>query len=91
MTTLSELCEREVINMKTGANLGRVDDLQIEETGARVEALVIYGRLRWFGLLGREESLVIPWRDIVSIGADVILVQSDLPLREEKIKKLLIF
>ncbi len=91
MTTLSELCEREVINMKTGANLGRVDDLQIGETDARVQALIIYGRLRWFGLLGREESLIIPWQDIVTIGDDVILVQSDLPPREGKTKKLLIF
>ena len=87
MTTLSELCEREVINMKTGANLGRVDDLQIGETDARVQALIIYGRLRWFGLLGREESLIIPWQDIVTIGDDVILVQSDLPPREGKTKK----
>ena len=73
------------------ANLGRVDDLQIEETHAHVQALIIYGRLRWFGLLGREESLIIPWQDIVTIGDDVILVQSDLPPREGKTKKLLIF
>ena len=72
MTTLSELCDREVINMKTGANLGRVDDLQIEETHAHVQALIIYGRLRWFGLLGREESLIIPWQDIVTIGDDAV-------------------
>ena len=48
MVTMYELCERDVINVTTGANLGRVDDLVIDEETATVQELVVYGRLRWF-------------------------------------------
>lgn len=89
--TLSELCEREVVSVKTGVNLGRVDDLEIDAADARVLALVIYGRLKLFGLLGREENLTIPWQDIVTIGTDVILVKTEPPAQEGKRKKLLNF
>ena len=89
--TLYELCERDVISVKNGANFGRVDDLEIDETTAQVRALVIYGRLRLFGLLGREEDLKIPWEEIVTIGSDAVLVSSEIPAPERRIKKLLKF
>ena len=91
MFTLYELCERDVVSVKNGANLGRVDDLRVDETTARVHSLVIYGRLKWFGLLGREEDLLIPWEEIVTIGSDVVLVNTELPPRERKLKKFLKF
>ena len=40
----------------------------------QVLSLIVYGRLRFFGLLGREEDRVIPWEDIEIIGEDTILV-----------------
>ena len=39
------------------------------------KAIVIRGRYRLFGLLGREEDTVIPWEDIQVIGEDTILVR----------------
>ena len=74
MFTLYELCERDVVSVKNGANLGRVDDLRVDETTARVQSLVIYGRLKWFGLLGRCDDICIKWEDIQVIGEDTILV-----------------
>ena len=44
------------------------------ETG-QVRALVVAGRLRLFGLLGREEDTVVPWEAVRRIGADIILVE----------------
>ena len=41
---------------------------------ARLTSIVVYGRLRLFGLLGREEDIVIRWPDIQVIGEDTILV-----------------
>lgn len=72
--TLYELSRKDVIQAQTGENLGRVDDLVLEEDGARVSRLVLRGRPRWFGLFGRDEDLEIEWKDIRSIGADVIMV-----------------
>lgn len=46
---------------------------------ARIESLLLLGRPRLFGLLGRDETLTIPWADIERIGLDAILVRTDIP------------
>ncbi len=74
--TLYELCQHDVISVSTGANLGKVDDLSFDDKTASVLGIVMYGRLKLFGLLGREEDTVIPWQDIRKIGSDVILVET---------------
>ena len=69
---------REVINLRDGARLGYVGDVEVDiETGS-VRSIVIPGRLRLFGLLGREEDKVIPWTAIEKIGSDLILVRADI-------------
>lgn len=69
---------REVINLQDGARLGYVGDVEVDiETGS-VRSIVIPGRLRLFGLLGREEDKVIPWTAIEKIGSDLILVRADI-------------
>ena len=77
--TFHELCTKEVIQLKDGACLGRVDDLELDGETARVESLLLLGRPRLFGLMGRDETLTIPWGDIERIGLDAILVKTDIP------------
>ena len=77
--TLSELCKKDVIQVPLGANLGRADDLRFDPQTAALEGLVLLGRPRLFGLLGRQEDVFIPWREIDAIGAGVILVRTQLP------------
>ncbi|MVB11497.1 PRC-barrel domain protein [Caprobacter fermentans] len=69
-----DMRRKEVINIKDGMRLGSVSDIEFDTTNARVVAVVIYGRLRLFGLLGREDDIVIRWQDIQVIGDDTILV-----------------
>lgn len=69
-----DMRHKEVINIKDGMRIGCVCDVEIDTTDARVTAIVIYGRLRWFGLLGREDDIIIKWQDIQVIGDDTILV-----------------
>ena len=78
-TTLRELCSKEVVQLKDGACLGRVDDLELDADTARIGSLLLLGRPRLFGLLGRDETLTIPWADIERIGLDAILVRTDIP------------
>lgn len=73
--TLKALRKKDVIRADNGDNLGRVDDLEFEEAAAAISRLILYGRPRFFGLAGRQPDLVIPWKDILQIGNDVILVQ----------------
>ena len=62
-----ELCERDVVNVTTGQNLGKVDDISFEPETASITGVILYGRLQLFGLLGREEDTAIPWGDIEKI------------------------
>ena len=75
---------KEVIDLRDGARLGYVGDVEIDIETGRVQSVVIPGRLRFFGLLGREAERVVPWEDIEKIGEDIILVRTraELPARQ---------
>lgn len=75
--TLSEIRTKEIINIKNGARLGFVDDLEFDTADATVKSFVVYGRARLFGLLGRDDDLVIRCRDIEVVGEDTILISLD--------------
>ena len=78
---LDSLRDKEVINVKDGGRIGFVSDAEVDTQEAKLTAVVVYGRLRLFGLLGREADFVIPWKDIVLIGEDTVLVQYEAPPR----------
>ncbi|MGN0675311.1 MAG: YlmC/YmxH family sporulation protein [Oscillospiraceae bacterium] len=75
--TLTELRNKEIINIKTGARLGYIDDIEFDTDDASVKAFVVYGRMRLFGLLGKEDDIVITCADIEIIGADTVLISVD--------------
>ncbi len=74
-----ELRHKEVINRSNGCRIGFVDDLDIDVDNACLKALIIYGGFRCFGLFGRKNDFVIPWKNIGLIGEDTILVDWDVP------------
>ena len=76
--TMQELCKKDVVQVSTGTKLGRVDDLEFE--GAVIGRMILRGRPRLFGLLGREPDVEIPWSEVERIGRDVILVSTQLEL-----------
>lgn len=69
-----DLRNKDVINIRDGTRLGYVGDVEVDTVTARLVAIVIYGRLRFFGLLGREDDCVIDWSSIEVIGEDTVLV-----------------
>lgn len=77
--TFRELSKKEVVQVDEGQCLGKIDDLVIDDKSARVEKLLMLGRPKLFGLLGRDETLVIGWDEIQKIGADALLVTTELP------------
>lgn len=76
---ISDMHEKEVINVCDGTRLGYVDDLEVDTCTAQITALVIGGCNRLFGLLGREADVVIQWKDIEVIGDETILVNFSCP------------
>ena len=81
-TRIADLKYKEVINVGDGSRYGYVGDVEFDDTSGQIRALVVPGRLRLFGLLGREEDVVIPWPSVKRFGEDLILVEG------EEIKKL---
>ncbi len=79
--TLQQLCKKDVIDIKTGVNYGRTDDLIFCEKTAVVEKFILHGRPKLFGLLGKEADISISWSEVVTIGEDAVLV--DLPANHE--------
>ena len=73
-TRIAELRYKEVISVEDGARYGYVGDMEVDLDTGQVRALVIPGRRRFFGLLGREEDKVIPWTAVRRFGEDIILV-----------------
>ena len=75
--TLRELSEQDVIQLKTGENLGRIDDLAFAD--GQITEVILRGRAKLFGLLGRDDDLFIPWAAVKNIGTDVIMVDAEVP------------
>ncbi len=69
-----DMKNKEVISVKDGCRIGCVNDVEVDMVCAKVLAIVVYGRLKCFGLLGREDDIIIKWENIKVIGDDTILV-----------------
>lgn len=75
---ISELRCKEIINVSDGSRYGYLGDAEVDLETGQVTALVVPGRLRFFGLLGREEDQVFPWDAVRRVGEDIILVETAL-------------
>ena len=84
MVSLSVLCEKDIISILTGQNIGKADDIEFNKSTALVENLVVFGRPKFFGLLGRGKDIRIPWSDVITVGKDVILINSHENIQSEK-------
>ena len=74
MLKLSDIREKEIININNGERMGYVDDFELNLEKGYVEALVISGGGKILGLFGKTSEIIIKWSDIVRIGTDNILV-----------------
>ena len=75
MLRAGSLRQKEVINIADGMRLGFVGDVEINFTEGAIEAIIIPGPGRFFGLFGKAEEHIIPWKNIVRVGDDIILVE----------------
>ncbi len=85
-TRIGDLRCKEVINVTDGTRYGYVGDAEVDLATGQVVALVVPGRLRCLGLLGREPDRVFPWSSVRRFGEEIILVEStlDLPPRRRR-------
>ena len=75
MLRAGDLRQKEVINITDGKRLGFVNDVEINFSAGFIDAIVIPGPGRFLGIFGKSEDYIIPWKDIVRVGDDIILVE----------------
>lgn len=74
---VGELRCKEVINVTDGSRYGYVGDAEVDLESGQIRALIVPGRLRLLGLLGREPERVFPWAAVRRFGEDIILVEEE--------------
>jgi len=75
MVTTSDLRTKEVINMVNGSRIGFIYDFEINLEKNRIEAIIVPKEGKFLKIFSRENDYVIPWKRIVKIGQDIILVE----------------
>ena len=82
---VTQLRYKEVIDVSDGSRFGYVEDVEVDWREGKVRALVVPGRLRLFGLLGRGEDVIVPFEAVKRFGEDIILVDSgQIGLRQKR-------
>ena len=74
---IGEIRDKQVFSVKDGKLLGYVSDIELDVQNGKLISIILPGRIRGFGLLGREEDITIPWENIKVIGNDSILVETE--------------
>ncbi|WP_248926593.1 YlmC/YmxH family sporulation protein [Paenibacillus hamazuiensis] len=74
---ISDFQSKDVINIVDGKKLGQISDLELDLRNGRIDSIVVPNQSRFFGLFGGTTDVIIPWKNIVKIGMDVVLVKLD--------------
>lgn len=74
---ISDFQTKDVINIVDGRRLGQISDLELDLRQGRIDAIVVPSYSKFLGLFGGGADLIIPWRNIVKIGSDVVLVKME--------------
>ena len=75
MVRISDFQLKDVVSVSEGKKLGNIGDIDINLSTGKIEAIIITGGGKMLGFFGKDEEVIIPWRNIVKIGSDVILVR----------------
>lgn len=71
---MADLVRHDIIDITTGAKVGRLCDFTVDSDTATVKCLIVYGKRSFFGLIKSGEDIVIPWCDVKMFGKDTILI-----------------
>ena len=73
--TLSELKDKEVINVNDGKILGFITDVDIDVCSGRIIRIYLPPQGKYFSVFSSKNTISIPWDCIEKIGNDIILVR----------------
>ncbi len=85
---IEDFKNKQVVSVETGSVIGYVSELEVDTETGSVANIVVFGRQRLFGVLGREEDIQIPWKNIEVIGNETVLVKGPITIKNSKRKSL---
>lgn len=72
---LSEIQNKDVINLNTGEKIGNIIDVKVNEETGQIESFILE-RKKFASLFFSNEEIEIKYSQINKIGEDVILVET---------------
>ncbi len=74
---ISDMRQKEVINIDNGNRLGFVCDIGFDLEEGKIQSLIVPGTGKT-GFFGKTQDIIIPWDSIKKIGNDIVLVDFEL-------------
>ena len=72
---LSEIQNKDVINLNTGIKIGNIIDVKVNADTGKIESFILEKK-KFASLFSQNEEIEIYFNQIKKIGEDVILVES---------------
>ncbi len=69
---LSDLQDKDIVNVEDGKKIGKIIDVVIDEQG-NMKALIVQ-RTKMLNMFSNTSEIEVKWNQIKKIGTDVILV-----------------
>lgn len=70
---LSDLQDKDVVDLKSGVKVGNIIDIRIDNNG--IVTSLILERKKFSKLFSPNDEIDIPFKNITKIGEDVILIK----------------
>ena len=71
---LSEIQNKDVINLNSGMKVGNIIDIKINSETGKIESLILEKK-KFSSIFNSNDEIEIYWTQINKIGKDVILVE----------------
>ena len=73
----SRLIDKEVINVRDGSRLGTVCDVSVDCCDGKIKHIIVPAVTGIFSFFGKKKEYCIDWCNVVKIGSDIVLVDTD--------------
>ncbi|TJX13346.1 YlmC/YmxH family sporulation protein [Tissierella creatinini] len=74
MLKVSELRDKEVINLYNGQRMGYISDFEVDLEKGSLVGIIMPGENKVMSFFSKNSDIIIQWNKIVKIGNDTILV-----------------
>ena len=71
---LSELQNKNLVNVSNGKNIGNIIDVNIDYQSGNIKSFIIESKGSILTFLNKDNDMEVKWNDIQKIGEDVNLV-----------------